>query len=103
MGGRTLLIAPSSPAHFSFEQIDLTDISTITLSAGSQQPLKKGYKLVVKLDDPEGTTIGETTIDPKNSSSQGPFNGIAVSVKINAVTDGKLHDLYIVTEPLGEE
>jgi cytochrome c len=103
MNGRNLMIAPASKAHFGFEQIDLTDISTITLTAGSQQPLKQGYKLVVKLDDPEGTTIGETTIDPKNSSSQGPFNSIAVSVKINAVTDGKLHDLYIVTEPLGED
>lgn len=103
MNGRDLMIAPAAPGHFSFEQIDLTDISTITLSAGSQQPLKQGYKLVVKLDDPEGTTIGETTIEPSSSNSQGPFNSIAVSVKINSVTDGKLHDLYIVTEPLGEE
>lgn len=103
MGGRTLLIAPSSPAHFSFEQIDLTDVSTITFSAGSQQPLKQGYKLLVKLDDPEGTTLGETTIEPQNANSQGQFNAITASVTINAVTDGKLHDLYIVTEPLGEE
>src|SRR5690606_28020638 len=103
MGGRTLLIAPSSPAHFSFEQIDLTDVSTITFAAGSQQPLKQGYKLLVKLDGPEGTTLGETTIEPQNANSQGQFNAITASVTINSVTDGKLHDLYIVTEPLGEE
>jgi cytochrome c len=101
--GRELMIAPAAAGHFSFEQIDLTDVSTILLSAGSQQPLKQGYKLVVKLDDPEGTIIGETTIEPKSSNSQGPFHSIAVSVNINAVTDGKLHDLYIVTEPIGEE
>lgn len=103
MDGRNLMIAPASEGHFSFEQIDLTDVSTLALTAGSQHPLKQGYRLVVKLDGPEGTTIGETTIEPKNSNGQDPFNSATVSVKISPVTDGKLHDLYFFTEPLGED
>lgn len=103
MDGRNLLIAPASLAHFGFTQIDLTDITAINMMAGSQQPLKKGYKVVVKLDGPEGTTIGEGTIEPKNNAGQGPFNSVSSAIKVNPVTDGKLHDLYITTEPLGED
>src|SRR5690554_3435538 len=103
MDGRNLLIAPASLAHFGFTQIDLTDITAINMMAGSQQPLKKGYKVVVKLDGPEGTTIGEGTIEPKNNAGQGPFNSVSAAIKVNPVTDGKLHDLYITTEPLGED
>lgn len=103
MGGRTLMIAPAAPGHFSFAEIDLTDVTEITFATGSQHPLKQGYKLTVKLDGPDGTTLGEATVDPKNSSSQGPFNSIAVTVKIKPINDGKQHDLYIVTEPLGED
>jgi cytochrome c len=103
MGGRTLMIAPAAPGHFGITEIDLTNVTAISLATGSQHPLKQGYKLVVKLDGPDGAILGEATVDPKNSSSQGPFNSIAVTVKVQPVTDGKQHDLYIVTEPLGEE
>lgn len=101
--GRSLMVAPSRAGHFSFNQIDLTDITSLEIIAGSQEPLKKGYKLVVKLDSPEGTTIGETTIASGSSQNKPPFNSIPVSVKINSVTDGKFHDVYILTEPLGED
>src|SRR5690606_5231865 len=101
--GRSLLIAPAAAGHFSVDQIDLTDVSSLTFMAGSQQPLKKGYKITLKLDDPEGTTIGEATIEPRHATGQGPFNSLSVTVKLNPVTDGKLHDLYILTEPLGDD
>ena len=101
--GRNLLIAPSSLASFAIPQIDLTDVTAIAITTGSQQPLKAGYKVVVKLDGADGTTIGEGTVGPKNSSGQGPFNSGSTSIKLNPITDGKYHDLYFVTEPLGED
>src|SRR5690606_4365919 len=92
--GRNLLIAPSSLASFAIPQIDLTDVTAIAITTGSQQPLKAGYKVVVKLDGADGTTIGEGTVGPKNSSGQGPFNSGSTSIKLNPITDGKYHDLY---------
>lgn len=103
MEGRNLMVAPSGAGHFSLNQIDLTDVTSLEIMAGSQEALKKGYKLVVKLDSPEGTTIGETTITPAASQNEAPFNSISVSVKLDPVGDGKFHDVYILTEPLGED
>lgn len=103
MDGRNLMIAPTKLGHFSFNQIDLSDVTSIALMSGSEEPLKEGYKLSIKLDGPEGNIIGEASILPGDSQSQGDVNYIPVSVKINPVTDGKFHDLYIVTEPIGDE
>src|SRR5690606_19151577 len=77
MDGRNLLIAPARLGYVSFTQVDLTDITAINIMAGSQQPLKNGYKVVIKMDGPEGATIGESTIDPKSSAGQGPFNSVS--------------------------
>lgn len=103
MDGRNIMVAPTRPGHFSFNQIDLTDVTSVEIISGSQEVLKQGYKLVLKLDGPEGKTIGETTIQAKNGARQGAFISIPTSVQIDPVADGKLHDLYIVTEPIGED
>src|SRR5690606_26585132 len=97
--GKNMLDVPSGPGHFGFDQIDLTGIISVDITAGSEESLIQGYKIWVKLDGPEGRTIGETTISTGNTDTQ----RLVASVKIEPVTDGKLHDLYILTEPLGEE
>jgi cytochrome c len=97
--GRNMLDAPFGPGHFSFDQIDLTGITSVDITAGSEESLIQGYKIWIKLDGPEGRTIGETTISPGNTDAQ----RVMASVKIEPVTDGKLHDLYILTEPIGED
>ncbi len=55
------------------------------------------------LSPPLSVKLAERIKTPKNEVTQGALASIPASVKIEPVTDGKLHDLYIVTEPLGED
>jgi cytochrome c551/c552 len=105
MDGRNIMIAPKRPGHFSFNQIDLTDVTAVEIKAGSRETLEQGYKLVVKLDSPEGKSIGETVIQApdKNKIDPNVVTSIPTTVQIDPVEDGKLHDLYIVSEPIGKE
>ena len=81
----------------------MTDVTTVDLTAATQEPFKKGYKLILRLDSPEGRILGETTLKIEADREDAPFISIPASIKVDPVTDGKLHNLYVVTEPVEEE
>jgi glucose/arabinose dehydrogenase/cytochrome c551/c552/type 1 glutamine amidotransferase len=99
-GGRDLLIMPADPGSFSAGKVDLTTVTGIDVTVGSQEPLVSGYALEVRMDGVNGRVVGEGVIKPIPG---GPFNASACSVTLQPVTDGQLHELFFVTTPLEGE
>lgn len=94
-----LMMVPQERGYFSLDQIDLTGISSAELMTGSQEPLTSGYTFEFRLDSPDGKKIGEGAYKTNpNPSGEGPYMQ-PVTVNIDPVTDGQLHDLYIVSQP----
>lgn len=101
--GQTLALIPGAEASFTFKGIDLTDIGSLMLMGGAQEPTKDGFIVEVRLDSPTGTKIGESVFQVQGQA-QGGFIFGAGMVGITPVTDGKKHDLYFLTRPkAGEE
>jgi cytochrome c len=100
--GTRFLIVPTADGWFSLDNIDLTGITTATLAAGWQKPPDFGYAVELHLDAPDGKKIAEGQILPGGPGG-GAMGGTAVPMKIEPVTDGKLHNIYIVTRPLNSK
>jgi cytochrome c len=101
--GNTLAPFPKEAGSFSFKGIDLTDIGSMVLMGGAQEPTKDGFIVEVRLDSPTGTKIGESVFQVQGQGQGGFIFGMG-TVGITPVTDGKKHDLYILTRPkAGEE
>jgi len=100
-GGMNLLLLPSSPGSFSLGEIDLTGVAGAELSMGGREPLTSGYAVEIHLDGVDGKTIGKGTLRPAEATSRG-YAG-RCDINFEPVSDGKLHELYIVTRPLEGE
>ncbi len=100
--GSTILITPKELGWFALERIDLTGINNATLLAGYQQPPTKGYTFEVRLDAPDGKLLGGFTLGAGGpaAKSENTFISKELPVKLEPVTDGKKHTLYIVSKPL---
>ncbi|MFM9910766.1 MAG: ThuA domain-containing protein [Chitinophagaceae bacterium] len=102
MNGITFMIIPSGMGWFSINDIDLSGISSATLSAGWQKAPDYGFTFEVRLDSPEGAKIGEGVL-PGGIITKGPMGGTNISLKFTPVTDGKLHSVYIVSKPTNDK
>jgi glucose/arabinose dehydrogenase/cytochrome c551/c552 len=100
--GMTLMLIPKEQASFSIPGIDLTDVSMLQIVGGGQELSKKGFAVELRLDKPDGEKIGESVFKISIPGQGGFLAGVGI-VPIKAVTDGKKHDLYIVTRPLAED
>ena len=98
-GGMTLMMIPDKEASFAFEGIDLTDIASIQVLGGGQEPSKEGFVIEVRLDSPSGKKIGETKLMTYPGGPGGRAGGMA-NIAIEPITDGKKHDVYFVTRPV---
>jgi cytochrome c551/c552 len=97
-----LMMVPKSNGSFSLDSIDLTGINGLQLMAAGDKPPKFGYVFEVRLDKPDGKIIGEATLPAGAKFIKGPdgFGGTLIKVEIEPVTDGKLHNLYLVSRAL---
>ncbi|MDX1637516.1 MAG: PKD domain-containing protein, partial [Balneolaceae bacterium] len=101
--GNFLLMVPQEPGSFSLNRIDMNGIGSARLMTAFMQPLESGYNFELRLDSPDGKLVGEGAFEPNsNPSGEAPFFQ-PVTIDIDPVTDGQLHDLYIVSEPAGAE
>jgi glucose/arabinose dehydrogenase/type 1 glutamine amidotransferase/cytochrome c551/c552 len=100
--GMHFMVVPLTNGWFSIDNLDLTGINGAVLAAGWQKAPEFGFTFEFRLDSPEGKKIGEGKV-PGGLVSKGPMGGTAVQIKTEAVTDGKLHSLYIVSKPLNEK
>lgn len=96
-----LLIAPKDKGSFSLNNIDLTGIAAVELMAAWDKPPQFGYAFELRLDSPDGKKVGEGTLPGGLKDVKGPggFGGTAIQLDMVPVTDGKFHNLYIVSQP----
>jgi len=80
--GNQLLIFPQKAGWIKLNAIDLTDVASFQLGASSAD---LSYAIEIRLDNKDGKVLA--------SSNSGNLN-----VPIEAVTDGKFHDVYILVK-----
>jgi cytochrome c551/c552 len=94
--GANYLIVPLTQGWFSVEGIDLTGVRSVNLLAGWQEAPKFGFDFEIKLDAPDGKTVGKgSLLPPQDKKSQ---QGMA-HIPLDAINDNSLHKLYIVSKP----
>lgn len=92
--GVRILMTPKATGSFAIDSLDLTGIKQIVLAAFWNKSLQNDYHFEVHVDSPEGEKIGEGVFK-KPSRETGATN---IILKLNDVTDGKLHNVVIVTK-----
>jgi cytochrome c len=102
MGGATYLVMPQTTGWFSIDSIDLSGILRASLTMAWQTSPVSGYVFEIHLDSPTGEKIGEFSFagDASQASKQSEKpkpKFVSLSAAIKSVTDGKLHNLYIVS------
>lgn len=99
--GMRLMIAPKTEGWFVLENIDLTGITGATLNMVWEKPAQSGYSFELRLDAPGGQKLGSFTLPGGGPAGNGqtPVISKALSSAFAAVTDGKKHNLYIVSKP----
>ena len=106
VNGMRLMITPKTNGWFSLDSIDLAGIRRADLQIMWQEAPEFGYTFELKLDSPQGETIGMATLEgtPKekgkvNQPESGAISGKVITFNMKPVTDGKKHNLYIVSKP----
>lgn len=93
--GTTFMVAPATEGWFALADIDLTGVHSANIIAGWQTPPRYGYDFEVRLDAPDGKSIGKGSLIPPAGKAPG---GMA-HISLEAVSDGKMHTLYFVSKP----
>ena len=70
-GGKDLLLQQGAKGWFELNDIDLTGVSSIVLTAGWQEKPKVSYNYEVHINTPDGEVIGKGTLSPSKSSAEG--------------------------------
>jgi len=98
-GGMAILIIPQTSGWFRIDSISLAGITRASMNMGWQAPPVAGYTFEVHLDSPDGQKIGEFNFDgvkgKADENAKPQF--AAITTAISPVTDGKMHDVYIVS------
>ena len=89
-GGQDLLLLAGEKGWFEIHDTDLTGVNMIVLGAGWQEAPKAVYNFDVRLDSPDGDSIGNGSLDVQPAGSQGG----AIIIPLTAQAKGK-HKLYI--------
>ena len=94
--GANYLIIPLAEGWFAVDGIDLTGVKSINLFAGWQMPPDFGFDFEIKLDAPDGKTIGKGSLLPPadKKANQGMAH-----IVMEPVTDNALHKLYVTSKP----
>ncbi|MFH5883930.1 ThuA domain-containing protein [Halalkalibaculum sp. DA3122] len=97
--GNLLMMVPQEAGSFSLDEIDLTGINSARLTTVTQEPLASNYIFEFRLGAPDGEKIGEATFESNpDPSGEGPYFQ-PLTVTLDPVTEGAMHDLYIVSRP----
>lgn len=97
-GGNFLMMVPDPAGSFSLQNIDLTDVGSVTIVAGLQEPLSGEIDFELRLDSPEGEVIGEATYEAGGGfqTPQG-FLGYTLTFNLSSTIDEGSHDLYVIS------
>jgi cytochrome c len=107
--GNVLMITPTTPGWFALENIDMTSITAATLNVSWRQNPEYGYIIELRLDAPDGKLLASIdhwsqALVKLNGAGGGPEPAdsrttTTFKTKLEPVTDGKMHTLYIVSKP----
>ena len=90
-------VLPKDEAYFSIDSIDLTGITAIDFTYGSQNVPSTTYSLEIRLDSKDGKVLGQgafaSTTDKKKTGK--------ISVPVSAVSEGSTHSLFVITKATG--
>ena len=87
-------MTPKGDGSLRIDSIDLKDVNKIVIAGYWEKSLQNDYHFEVRLDSPDGKNIGEAVFR-KPAKDSGETN---IVMKLDAVTDGKFHDVVIVTK-----
>ncbi len=96
--GMQLLTFPAGEGWFAVGPVDLSGVKSIDLVAGWQKAPAIEFHYEVKLDSPEGQSIGKGIMPkPKEDDKLGIGH-----VRIAAPKDGSMHKLYVIFTATGD-
>ncbi|CAN5254255.1 hypothetical protein BH20BAC1_BH20BAC1_02710 [soil metagenome] len=93
--GTNIMNFPATEGWFSLDSIDLRGVNSITLMSGWQSPPKEALDFEIRLDRPDGKLLGKGS---SGSIPKGQMYGM-INVPVEAVTDGRLHNIYFINKP----
>ena len=89
-GGQDLLLLQEAEGWFEIDEVDLTGVSAVVLTAGWQEPPKIAYNFDIRLNTPDGQVIGKGTLALQPPGSPGG----AIVMPLTTKPTGK-NKLYI--------
>ncbi len=93
LNGTRYMFVPNDPGWFALDSIDLSGVTSALILAGWQKPPQTGYTFELRLDAPDGKLIGSFDLGPQKSG-----NNVTLKGKVEPVTDGKLHNVFVVSK-----
>jgi hypothetical protein len=98
--GMSYMVMPKDEGWFAVDSIDLTGVSSVNMMSGWQDPPKFGFDFEIRLDAPEGKSLGKGTLTaPSNLKQQ----GIMIHIPLQTVSDGQYHTIYVIAKPKAGE
>ena len=97
-------VIPNEEAYFSIDSIDLTGIKAVEFFYGAQAAPSLGYTFEIRLDTQNGQLLGKGSLASITKVEKKTENKIVTgkaSVNLAPITDGKFHNLYVITRPNG--
>lgn len=97
-GGNYLMMVPDPAGSFRLQNIDLTDVESVTIIGGLQEPLSGNIDFELRVGSPDGELVGEASYEA-GGGFQTPQGFLAYTMTFNLPSsiDGGSHDLYIVS------
>lgn len=94
--GSLYMVPPKGEGWFSIDSVDLSGITGAELTAGYQQAVEYGYTFELHLDAPDGKLLGTVDLNPPAAAKKTAVD--LLPFHFEPVTDGRFHNLYIVSK-----
>jgi len=89
-----IMATPKGTGSFKISNIDLTDISKIGITAYWKKAVAHAYSYEIHIDTPDGKKVGTLNFKPQAKAT----GELTLTASAEKITDGKFHDLYIVSK-----
>lgn len=90
--GSTSLGLPLKQGWLMLDKIDLTDIRSMAVATWWRGVPEKAFTFEARLDAPDGKLLGKGKFTPPKKGQMGGM----INIPVEAVTDGKFHQVYFV-------
>ena len=92
----------STDGWFAMDSIDLTGITKAILTLGWQDALTGENTFSLHLDAPDGKLLGEYKVEGNKPADRSPLTTRMAGIALSPVTDGRLHNIYVVKRSSGD-